>query len=276
MSASARPLGRYLGEMVVVVGSILIAFGVDAWWDGRQAAQQEQVILAELERDFQASLEGLDSLWLPTHRAALNAGLELLWIVRTGSAAGYPAASGDNPWSAGSEAFLLPLADVPFPGGPRTVQVRDSLVAVALFEATYDPTLASLDALAQGEGLGVLRSYELRGALAALSSVLADARDEELRTRALVNEELRPALRRAGNVILPEIVAWRFFAPALPDGEPVPDRLRDHVLELRVDGELANILASRLRLQMDVVGSLEDVREIMVEVLELIEGELEG
>ncbi len=276
MSASGLPLRRYLGEAVVVVGSILIAFGVDAWWDGRQAAQREQVILAELERDFQASLEGLDSLWIPTHRAALDAGLELLWIIQTGSAEGYPEPPGDGPWSAGTEAFLLPLAQVPFFGRPRTIQVRDSLVAVALFEATYDPTLATLDALAQGDGLGVLSSQALRSALAEFSSVLADSRDEELRTRALVNDELRPALRRAGNLVLPEMVAWRFLEAALPVVAPVPEPLRNHVLELRVDGEVANILASRLRLQMDVVGTLGNVREMMQVVLTLIGEELEG
>jgi hypothetical protein len=276
VSASGLPLRRYLGEAVVVVGSILIAFGVDAWWDGRQAAQREQVILAELERDFQASLEGLDSLWIPTHRAALHAGLELLWIIQTGSADGFPEPPEDGPWTAGSEAFLLPLAAVPFSDESRTVQVRDSLVAVALFEATYDPTLATLDALAQGDGLGVLSSQALRSALAEFSAVLADSRDEELRTRALVNDELRPALRRAGNLVLPEIVAWRFLAAALPVVAPVPEPLRNHVLQLRVDGEVANILASRLRLQMDVVGTLGNVREMMQVVLTLIGEELEG
>jgi len=33
---------RALLEGLVIVGSILLAFGIDAWWEGRSEAQAEQ------------------------------------------------------------------------------------------------------------------------------------------------------------------------------------------------------------------------------------------
>jgi hypothetical protein len=37
---------------VVIVGSILLAFGIDAWWDGRQERSEGDRILVALERDL--------------------------------------------------------------------------------------------------------------------------------------------------------------------------------------------------------------------------------
>ena len=41
-----------LVEMVVVVASILIAFGLDAWWDGRKERSEETTILLALESEL--------------------------------------------------------------------------------------------------------------------------------------------------------------------------------------------------------------------------------
>jgi len=46
------PWTRILVEGAVIVGSILLAFGIDAWWEGRSEAQAEQDILVSLEADF--------------------------------------------------------------------------------------------------------------------------------------------------------------------------------------------------------------------------------
>ena len=47
------PWLRVFVEGVVIVGSILLALGLDAWWDGVQDRQEEQRILAALGRDFE-------------------------------------------------------------------------------------------------------------------------------------------------------------------------------------------------------------------------------
>ena len=46
------PWFRVLVEGVVIVGSILLAFGIDAWWDGRQVDARRVELLHALEADF--------------------------------------------------------------------------------------------------------------------------------------------------------------------------------------------------------------------------------
>ncbi len=47
------PWLRVFVEGVVIVGSILLAFGLQAWWDGVQERQEEQRVLAALAEDFE-------------------------------------------------------------------------------------------------------------------------------------------------------------------------------------------------------------------------------
>ena len=47
-----RELPRWLIELAVIVVSILLAFGIDAWWEERQDRREEAEILAGLEREF--------------------------------------------------------------------------------------------------------------------------------------------------------------------------------------------------------------------------------
>ena len=54
------PWLRVLVEGVVIVASILLAFGIDAWWDRSQQRGQEQELLQGLESDFVSSLATLD------------------------------------------------------------------------------------------------------------------------------------------------------------------------------------------------------------------------
>ena len=49
------PWLRVFVEGVVIVGSILLAFGIDAWWDGRQAEAARQEWLVALEADFETN-----------------------------------------------------------------------------------------------------------------------------------------------------------------------------------------------------------------------------
>lgn len=47
-------------EGVVIVVSILLAFGIDAWWDRRQAAERFQGTLGSLEAAFVENIEGIE------------------------------------------------------------------------------------------------------------------------------------------------------------------------------------------------------------------------
>jgi len=51
------PIRRLLVEGVVVVGSILLAFGIDAWWDRSRERGEERVILSGLVEELQANTQ---------------------------------------------------------------------------------------------------------------------------------------------------------------------------------------------------------------------------
>lgn len=50
------PLGPLLAESFVVIASILVAFGIDAWWDQRKAVSLEHELLVSLEGGFEQNV----------------------------------------------------------------------------------------------------------------------------------------------------------------------------------------------------------------------------
>jgi len=46
------PLTRMAVEAVLIVVSILLAFGIDAWWDERKSALEEAEMIVALENEF--------------------------------------------------------------------------------------------------------------------------------------------------------------------------------------------------------------------------------
>lgn len=53
-------LGRALSEGAIIVGSILLAFAIDAGWDAYRERADEQAVLASLEAEFISNLETLE------------------------------------------------------------------------------------------------------------------------------------------------------------------------------------------------------------------------
>jgi hypothetical protein len=52
---------RFLAEGLIIVLSILLAFGIDAWWDGLQESRRRDTLVSGLVSDFQATREQLAS-----------------------------------------------------------------------------------------------------------------------------------------------------------------------------------------------------------------------
>jgi len=65
------PWLRVFVEGVVIVGSILLAFGLQAWWDGRRAAEEETQLLADLTEEFSANRDRLQRT-TDSHRVRLE------------------------------------------------------------------------------------------------------------------------------------------------------------------------------------------------------------
>lgn len=59
-NARSIPWGRISVEAFAIVGSILLAFSIDAWWDGRKDQLEEREILLGLEIEFTDLRERLE------------------------------------------------------------------------------------------------------------------------------------------------------------------------------------------------------------------------
>ena len=134
---------RVLTEVVVIVGSILLAFALDAWWDGRQEDGRVNGLLSAVADEFEAELLVLDSV-ISANEAGVALGQALL--VGTMAPAGPPA---------DEDAFADSLS------GRPDYQI-------------YDPSFGALTALITSGGLERVRDPELRRRLAGWSAELED------------------------------------------------------------------------------------------------------
>lgn len=242
------PWRRILAEGAVIVASILLALAGDAWWGGVQDRQDERALAESLLEEFLDSRPGLEERVLLARRMAAG------------------------------NATLLEILD-PEAGG-RTRPVPDSLVFAVLGGPTYEPATSSLDAaLASGE-IELLRSPELRAALADWRRKLADTAEDEREVRQITNEQVVPILSRSLNLApyLSGVLSWsggdpygpgrtiQGRAPAPVDGEAV----------LPVSTDLVGALALR---QFYVEFSAADLSELLVvldQVIGLLRAELDA
>ncbi len=81
MSDSEKiPWKRIAIEAIAIVGSILLAFAIDAWWDGQKDRETEQELLVSLIQEFEGAATEFDIRWTEaeqrrnaaTQLAALN------------------------------------------------------------------------------------------------------------------------------------------------------------------------------------------------------------
>jgi len=155
-----RPLPwlRIVAEGVVIVTSILLAFGIDAWWEGRQERSQERVALAALRLEFREN------------------------IARFTRAHDYHVAS------AGRLAALEDLLTASRDG--VTVQVPDSLLRPLVSFRTPDPAMGTLNTLLASGRIELVRDPALQQALAGWPAEVEDASEDERMIRDFIFERL--------------------------------------------------------------------------------------
>ena len=152
-----------LAEGLVVIVSILIAFGLDAWWDGWRAQVDLGEDLANVREEILANLEALE-LHLLMQRTAV-----------------------------GSVVELAERAVAAAPG--ETIEVPDTVLLAALVHVpTYDPSTGAVDALIARGGLSQIEDRSLQDILTGFRTAVLDLREDELEARRIAHEEVLPLL----------------------------------------------------------------------------------
>jgi hypothetical protein len=153
---------RVFIEGVVIVGSILLAFGIQAWWDGLQEREEEREILIGLEAEFVDLQERLQR-WTGYNRW----GARMLDQVLSDSASELQGAALDSAFIAATVVNVLDQ------GG-------------------------ALEALLSSGRLELIRDWEIRARLAKWPDWLEDIHTNDLSARDFAMREIAPFLAAHG------------------------------------------------------------------------------
>ena len=233
------PWFRIGTEGVAIIASILIAFSLDAWWDGRELAEREDRYLESLERDFLENRENLEQT-IQVQSAVMESIQKLVLFGATAT----PAPDADS---------VMSLVTLVF---------RDTNVG-------FSPNLGTYQELLNTSSLQVLRNDSLRTLLAdfgvsgeTLRRMDAGANDgwamdvtEHLMTRLDLVANLPQYLLGADSLVemLPSTVEYR----SLPS---------DRVFRNVMVGRLA-VTAVRLSMYRGLAESIDEVLRVLASEL---------
>lgn len=137
---------RRIGEAVLIVTSILLAFAIDAGWARLQLRTEEAEALVALDAEFTANLRQVNAV-IDRHEAGLE--------------------------------FARMLVEMPDDSIVVLPQVTISALMLATANpASFDPVLGTTAALVGAGKLGVLRDSRLREALTSFENFVSDAADD--------------------------------------------------------------------------------------------------
>ncbi|MDX1394727.1 MAG: hypothetical protein R3195_10050 [Gemmatimonadota bacterium] len=155
-------------EALVIVVSILAAFTVDAWWDGRQESRRERAVLEGILDDFRQSKEDLEFK------------------------------SGVAEWIATDSRAVLSRVRAAPEGSSIMASTRELAAVVGV--PTYDANTATLDAAVSSGEIELVRSRAIREALSSWLRAYRDNAEDERAIRDLGHTSLFPALSEAARL----------------------------------------------------------------------------
>jgi len=156
---------RIGAESVVIVASILLAFGIDAWWDQRQETNEAQQILLTLHAEF-SDLAGRLERNLEFMSGRMEDSRQLLIAASSQSAASVLT----------MDRYLLSLTRTP----------------------TFDAPSGARDAVIASGDLAIIPNSQLRALLASWQTAVDEIRDNQLAMRDFVLTTFDPYLARRG------------------------------------------------------------------------------
>lgn len=167
---------RIAAEGVVVIASILIAFGVDAWWAERSERAAEMLELSRVATELRSEVAEI-SRSIGRHERA----------------------------SAASVAFLRLVDDVN--GESELVLVPDTILAGLLFAPSFETAGAALDGLLGSGRISIVSDAEIRERIIDRESRMQDVMMRQDRDLEFIDLQLLPALLASGD--LAHIPRWR-------------------------------------------------------------------
>ena len=141
--------GSAFRDMVLIVASILIAFSLEAWWDGQRTLSDERAALAAVRDDFRAARQELDSVLVRNELVVAAAG----------------------------DALSMNLHDV----GTLEPDSAHQLLRYSFGGGlTFDPPTGALQALLFGGTLNDIRNRDLAAELSAWPGLMDEIEEDQV------------------------------------------------------------------------------------------------
>ena len=234
------PWGRIVAEGVLIVVSILLAFGIEAWWAGRAERRDEVDALRNLRVDFVETAQRLT------------------------------AASEEHTGLRDSSIRLLAMTG-PAPSAQIDELVVDSLLMDLIGGPKVFPVTATLDALLGSGRLDVISSSEIRRELAAWSAAMVELQEEEREARAQMDQRFLPFLWDYVPVVTLDLTA---FSHEYGDVGLTPSRFNRRYEALFAERRFENSVEERMNSSRRSLERLEVAQAIVARIVALIEQEL--
>ena len=180
---------RFLVEALVIVSSILLAFGIDAWWGARLDRVEETEILAGLHREFTGN------------RDVLARRIEQHGIMLA--------------------AFSAVLASIEQGEWTSTEWEVDDAIGQLLSPPTSDLGNGVRDALVQAGRLEIISNGLLRERLAEWPAFYEEVLDDEIFSREMVLYQVVPFLTRQGLDLSAALVSGTMVVEPGADAWPI-------------------------------------------------------
>ena len=178
---------RVLVEGIVIVFSILLAFGIDAWWEERGERLAERDALVSLYAEFEEIRERIeDNRLFRQDVAAVEALYEMVQA---------------------------------FPVDGEALPVADIILVRAVGGVTFESATPVLDGLIRSDRLEIIRDPPVRIAISEWQAWLTQLDERERESQTFTNTQLRPALVAHGNMARVFASARSFgYVQLNPDG----------------------------------------------------------
>lgn len=160
---------RILAEGSAILVSILLAFGIQAWWEERQERATETDLLSRLHAEFSTNLARIDERTF--YRTVLLQGEELYTQIKEARKEGH-----------------------------ETIMVSGYTLKWFAYAPTYEADTPILDGLLRGGQLEIVEDRNVQSVLATWERELRDYTSFAVRARRYADELLLPALYRRGDV----------------------------------------------------------------------------
>jgi hypothetical protein len=237
------PWSRLAVESIAIVGSILVAFAIDAWWEDRQERRDERSYLTSLRQEF---VSGLDSVSQSesVHKEILDANVDLINQIQAETRA-----------SVESLHYMFSLLSRP--------------TGLRLPRAVFDDLISS-------GGTQLIRSDDLRIALALYGRTLVRFQIGNDAAWATWEQRIQPYLE--GRIPrIDRLMVGSFGRMLRQSGREPPFALSRHQADFEgvlADPVFEDMIAERwLRIE-DRLGNIRELQNLMEEIVGMIESEL--